>query len=884
VKEKIQKTMNRIRILLTLVVLTAASPLFAESSRTDYRLDHEFFRRGLIDRGFDDWLKVYDRQHPPASDIDLLAEQIGRAWLNYRRETDSQKRDQNLGDLLQLELERVESYPDHPLAANWRVRYAGDLLNEKIGPQAFVHLVNLTLPENLRPPLQHGLDQIETQLTQAEKFLQSRQAEFQKLNDAELAQVNRQGLPELYQSAIFQANYLQVWCLYHRAELLPAVDPNRVKILYKLSDLLQSFEAGQSDSGAGSVQLLRASVDRSLGKLAQARSAIERAINTLPGTYLAFAHIERARLALAENEPQNAVKAVEKARSLNLYPNDSARRELLSLSLLLLEGRAKLAALPPQEKVRYADRNKLWSQLTAILTEKPNFRSFVFPQLVLLAEGCPQSGLADIELLAYAENAMTLKKVPLAQSALRELIARKSVLPALKTTAAMRIASSLEQEGKITQAVEILAEAGNISEPSADLLTETARLAWLAYRSDRSPFRRDAFIQSATRLLNRFPQSDAADQFRLLMAEEFSQEGQFNQAQQWIAQVPAGSPRYLQAQAQRVLVLTRQYKIQTAAEVRRQATPAERILADQVETACSQLLIIASAKQKEPEKFTTWQLDDDQLKLISGAILASADVLSDPALDQGDRARTLLAKYRPLLDRYQQTSKSALAVQITTLAQTASPAARLEAVNLTLKLLEENALPLDQLAGTVIYVLETVHQADLDSSADLSAQADDLARANFNLARKARDQLVSDKTLPASLAERLSTLYAVAALQAGNISEAKQTLDGLKPSEKSTAADLTLARAKLHFAEKNYLSAATTSMQILQEISPQNIRYWHALIVNLRAHQALNSDRDQIAAAILARKQEYPDLGNAATRIELEKILHTLQPQTSKGL
>jgi hypothetical protein len=122
----------KIKILSVLIVLMLVLPAKAESLQSDYRLDNEFFRRGLIDRGFDDWLKVYDEQHPAATDIDLLAEQIGRAWLNYRRETDPKKRTQKLDALLHLEQDRVESYSDHPLAANWRVRYAGDLLNEKI--------------------------------------------------------------------------------------------------------------------------------------------------------------------------------------------------------------------------------------------------------------------------------------------------------------------------------------------------------------------------------------------------------------------------------------------------------------------------------------------------------------------------------------------------------------------------------------------------------------------------------------------------------------------------------------------------------------------------------------------------------------------------------
>jgi len=64
-------------------------------------------------------------------------------------------------------------------------------------------------------------------------------------------------------------------------------------------------------------------------------------------------------------------------------------------------------------------------------------------------------------------------------------------------------------------------------------------------------------------------------------------------------------------------------------------------------------------------------------------------------------------------------------------------------------------------------------------------------------------------------------------------------------------------------------------MPMLQSLSPSDIRYWHALIINLNAHLALKSDPSQVASAIIARQQEYPDLGNAATQKELLKTLKT---------
>ena len=64
----------------------------------------DFLRiQSLIDRGFDDWLKIYDKSHPPASDLDLLAKQIGQAWLDYRQTREATDRARKLKLLLDLE-------------------------------------------------------------------------------------------------------------------------------------------------------------------------------------------------------------------------------------------------------------------------------------------------------------------------------------------------------------------------------------------------------------------------------------------------------------------------------------------------------------------------------------------------------------------------------------------------------------------------------------------------------------------------------------------------------------------------------------------------------------------------------------------------------------
>ncbi len=875
--QKVKKVNHMKKIvgnIICLIIFFFAGLISADSGRVDYRLDNEVFRRGLIDRGFDDWLKVYDVEHPAATDIDLLAEQIGRAWLNYRRETNHKIREKKLETLLELELDRVESYSDHPLSANWRVRYAGDLLNEKIGPIAFVHLIHLSLPKDLHDEMQSGLDRIDSQLSMAKKFLQTQLAGFQKLDDKSLAAVNRQGLPELYQSSLYQADYLRAWSMYHRIWMFPESDPNRVKILYELSDLLQALKNDQTDIGTGSLKLLQADVELLLGKNARALEMLEQAMRNLPGYYMFYAYIEQANIALANDQPRIAMQAVEKAQSLDLFQNDPERKELGELSLAMIEGRAKLAMLSEGDQCRRQNRNEAWASLTEVVTARPSLMVFVFPLILKNSESVSPGSMADVELFAHADNALAMNKTLLAQSDFRELISRKSVNKAIRKGAAIRLAMTLEKEGHFAMAVKTLSEADVCD--SAEVAAEKARLAWLAYQADHTDASRKIFIESSSVLLDRFPHSDSSDQFRLLMAEDYSEQGSFAQSLQLIGQVPAGSARYMQAQAARVLVLSRQYKSQ-ASGVRKQASPAEQILADQVEKACKDLLVVASANQKQPEKIETWSLSPDQVKLLAGAILAGADVLSDPLLDGGERARKLLEVNRPILNKYQDASKSTLAVQITMLVQTASTAGRIEAVNMTLKMLEEKQLPLSQMAETTIFVLETVHQAVLETAGVFSDVPNDLAMANLNLAKRAMRYFLNEKSLSKALSDRLLMFYIIAATDAGEYSLAKESFDKYKPEPGDVLVDLTLARMKMDYALKQYAASATGTMELLQKISPGDIRYWHALVINLRSHLALGSDRDQIVAAILARRREYPNLGSTFTREELEKILHLIE-------
>jgi len=535
--------------------------------------------------------------------------------------------------------------------------------------------------------------------------------------------------------------------------------------------------------------------------------------------------------------------------------------------------------LSPSEQADPVRRNEIWKNLTTMLIANAPLRALVFPKLLAISDTCPQDALADIELLVRAERSENANKIPLAQTELHSLLARKETPVELKISAALSLSRTYEQQGRFTDALAALqATAGFGKHSQAALIAaESARMAWLAYRASSNAQQRSIFIDTTTRLLTQYPQNESADQFKLLMAEDFSQAGEFNQAFQWIQQIPPGSSLFLQAKAARVLTLSRQYKQEVRAVPGYSTKPgsAAQRLADQIDAACKELLVIASARQPQPDKVETWTLTGDQVQLVAGAILATANVLADPELGRAKSADELFARYRPILAKYEKTSKSAVATRILTLTQTATAAGLLEAANLARQLLESRELPANQTLSAVLQVLEAIHQSTMTKQGDPLARGDDVTSAGFGLAQLTEDKLKSMANLPAALVTRLHAMYVIVAVEAGRY---PQAMDMLKRyPQKETFIDLDLARARLALSEKKFPDSVTISMNALQSISPSDIRYWHALIVNLHAHLALGSDPTQIAAAIIARQQEYPELGNSATKRELSKLLNVVQ-------
>ena len=115
----------------------------------------------------------------------------------------------------------------------------------------------------------------------------------------------------------------------------------------------------------------------------------------------------------------------------------------------------------------------------------------------------------------------------------------------------------------------------------------------------------------------------------------------------------------------------------------------------------------------------------------------------------------------------------------------------------------------------------------------------------------------------------------IAAVDAGQYDDARSLAAKLTPDQRKSP-DVQLAISQTLLVEKKYFESAGKSMELLSLFSPADIRYWQALIINLHSHLGLGSDPSQIASAIVARQEEYPELGNAATKSQLLKILDEL--------
>ncbi len=887
----------RSRITLFLIFLLSLEFVcFGQMRRKDYRLDSELFRRGLIERGFDDWVKLYDEQHPPMSDLDFLAEQIASVWLKYRRATDSESRERALEKLLSLETDRVESYPEHPLNPIWRIRLASDILNEKYGAFAFISLIDLSLPKHYRNEFSKGLDLIESHLDDAENVLRARLSKFKKLDSSELEKINRQGLPELYFTANVQAESLRAWCLYHRIRIAKAKSTEQVKLLYELDKLLKKLNKEITQGQNGGLTLIDGSVARMMGDYSEAKLLLERANKLTSASYKIFVAIEESLLSLSENKPAIAELQIKQGyKFAKFYQNEKSKYDLIMLSLARLDGKAELMKLSDDARCNRKLRNRIWRKLVSDLERNPQFGELIYDKLVYdtdIAEGCPYSGLGDIEIYARAQDAIEKGKEPFAQSLLKQLLSRQDVSNFIREQATTLLASIFEKQGMFEKAADIVSR--NISkikgsrEGNCKLLAELARLSWLAMEAKPNDGKcRNAFIRAARELILGCPDSVYADKFKLLIGNELCDEGKFNEAIQWVEQISPSSKYYLQSRAERVLILTREFKdaIQRSGE-----SNFAKKLADRIESACIDMLTIASAKQKNPDEPEDWKLDESQIRLIGSAILATVNVLTNDNVAKIEKANYLLNKYKPILAKYEKSSGSAVISQIKALLKEADINSIKQAILLMQRAsgMESPArkLTIKQKAEIIIAILETIHRYMLNNYAELQASENPICELGLKLAEKNKDELFKKLgELPQREYNKFITIYAIVACDEGKYTLATKLLKSVPKIPQRYKLDVQLLKAKVSYFKQDYISAASETMEILQRVSPVDIRYWQGLIINLSSHLKLGSDPIQIANAIIARQTENNKMGTEATRSKIMEILAEAQRRirTSQG-
>ncbi|NLX05511.1 MAG: hypothetical protein GXY33_10235 [Phycisphaerae bacterium] len=857
------------RLLTVHFVLLAT--LAAMAAAADYRLDDELFRRGLIDRGFDELLAVYDQGHPPEGDLDLFNLEIAQAWLGYRRAEGAADRSERLEKLLGMERERIATYRNHPLTATWRVRYANDLLSEKHASAVFLLALGLTLPDDAAERLPAGLDEIEGQLGEAREFLDGELSRFRGMDDQALAEANRAGLPELYGSSLLQARYLSAWTQFWRLDLLPSIQ--RVKVLYSLRDLLAELEATELASEQADFRVLQAAVHRRLGSVHEAGRMLEAVSGPLPPVCGLLAELERVRLAVELKEYSRA-EALAQAIDLSVWPQ-GYQRDLVDLTARLMRGRIGLAQLG-EEACERGRREAALAEFSNALAARPELAAMFEREVVELGD-CPAEAMADVEVYLRAALVRREGRVEEAISLARGLVARGQGGAELVVAARRLLADCLAQTQRFGEAAAVLADQVNEGqELSEAALAQYASFAWRAYEQSGQHADRRRFVEAASGLLAQYPKTEQGDRFRLLLADQLGQSGRWREGLACLDAVESRSESYLEAQAARVLILTRRFGELSSSTT--EPTAGETLsLAQDILAATQRMLSAVGTAQAKPDEVASWQLPLRQLNLVAGAVLACDRVLRHQAVGRADEAKQLTSLYAPLIEAYEKANPAALPARVLGLAEEATSESLAEAVVLATRMLAIEEIVADRKAETVATVLAAVHRRLL------ADRAEPVVTDPPGLAVKAAD--LSLRTIAAlgekagvAPARRLAALRTIAAADAGRYEQVPMSADGAESPE-AYRIDLRLAAARASLVREGFTDAANISMEVIGSVSPGDLRHWHGLVVNLTAHMRLGSDPQQVAAAIMARQQQFPDLGNAATRSELLGILEAARPQ-----
>jgi hypothetical protein len=685
------------------------------------------------------------------------------------------------------------------------------------------------------------------------------------MNEVELEQINREGLAELYQSALTQARVLTNWCLFYRLKLVDKGE--RIRLLYQLRDRLNDLSQTAGGIDDPGFVVLRAAVLRRLGSIQQATELLERFEPGIGRAYSLMATLEQAEIAIKQNRPADVIDLSRRVQP-ELW-TDAADRGAVELVRSFLLARATLAEAENGGRCRLDVRREAFAPMSSVVGRHPDLGQMIFNEIESL-DDCPLENMSSLELYAKAQLALHRNKSPLARRALEIALGRDDNDEHLQFQMLRMLIDMLAKDDDLDRASDVLAtQATKInSEYRCQVLAQSAFLAWQAYRKDGTELSRNKFIVAATKLLTDCSNDANADQFRLLLADQLSQMAKFQQAMQWIRQIGPGSPLFIDAQAVQITILSRRFD-----ELAQVNPPQAKEIADRIQQTVDELLAAAASLQKTPADIASWQFDDRQWRAIGGAIVAASHVMSHSQANMKSAAEAMTKKYAPLLAKYNAGSVPAQAMHVIDLCKRESGESLNEAVSLCRRLMQSSELTLDDRANVSMTVLIAAHRQVLNTHVGpiRSNPPNWLldARALAAEAIKAFVDRSDMRRIASLLAADAADFVAFDALSAGLSDDAKWS------------ADMALARAWRLTDSGKTVECASAAVTAMAMCVPQDVKYWQALTLNLSCHAKLNSDRNQIVAAIVARQSEFPSLGTAATREALLKLLHDAKGQSA---
>jgi len=846
---------NKMRLIL-LVVCVFAGICTADGSADDYRLNDEVFGRGLIQRNLDDLWQLYDEEHFPTTDLQMLSRQIVQAFAGYLHAEDDATRAAALREMLALQQDRIASYSDHPLAAAWPVRLADDLLHHKAGGQAFVQLIGLTLPQDQQEQLTETLDQARVLLRAASEQLNNKIALIEKLPEERLDQISRMGLPEIYQASRQQARYLQTWINLHA--LLADQQHYSDTEIQRIADLADKLLPDQKPKTRGPLYLLKAIASRHTGNLPAAQHALTEAQKNLQDKQKLYLTVEQIQLALAAGQAADAHRlAGEALDRLNDGTLQTDQPRFARAALLMLMCRARLAELckTTEKQPNASARQGAWDDMMRFLADNTDLLQLVCPNIVRTCNRWPAITTkqnADLELLAKGLYDTEQQNWQTARTTLE--VAMQRDLPAvLNRSAREAVAKCCYKSGDLPQAVDYLLQAANNYDESAqrkDAHKRAAAIAWENYASDTVPHSARLLKQAAERLLADDPDQADCDRYRVLLANALFDLKQSDQVIPLCRPIDKNSTWYPAAVGQMIRAL-----------VVSNTSP------EQLKDLLGELERTIASTGTDAEPTTDPLTDSIQKQLTASGLLAGSEAIlqTDPHY-----AVQLLTAYPQLTDFKPQLMQRAEMLLIRALVTTAT-CSNLQLACCTVADLDAEKKPYKLPAGL------TVLQGVCQTLSELFPRQIDkchqqLAQLSWQLVSQLHAITDADNTST----NQLQRARAILQLYIGQAEQSIPAVTAVLAKQPNDAlAMLTLALAD--YQAQRFESAAANSLTLLERTDSQQRLYWQALLINLSAHTQLQSPPNQICNAIILRQKQSPEMGGPAIKAALLRILQKNQ-------